>query len=135
MLVSAEGRAWEPEALTALADARDLTTVRRCLDVHDLLAVAATGTARAAVVAAPGADIDRDLVERLASQEVATLAVVPDHGSPAAAAQDVTARLLDIGVSAVLTESAVAARLAEGVRDAVSGRGERAAPSAPTEPS
>lgn len=122
VLVAAEGHAWEPEALAAVSSSGDLATVRRCLDLNDLLAVAATGTARAAVVASTGSALDRDLVERLAAHQVATVAVVPDHGSAASARDDETARLLDIGVAAVLAESEVDSRLAATLRDALSGQ-------------
>jgi MinD-like ATPase involved in chromosome partitioning or flagellar assembly len=119
VLVAAEGHSWEPEALAAVAGAADLTMLRRCLDLHDLLAVAATGTAQVAVLAGTGPGVDRDLVERLGAHQVATVAVVPDGGTAAAALADEVARLTGIGVAAVVTESEVADRLVATVRAAV----------------
>ena len=120
VLVAAEGHDWEPEALAALAAAGDLVTLRRCLDLTDLLAVAASDTAQVAVVAAtPG--LDRDLVERLATHQVVTVAVTtggpasPDHA-------DETDRLHRLGVATVLSDGEVSAQLVDRLRLAVSGR-------------
>lgn len=128
VLVAAEGHAWEPDALAALAAAPGLVTLRRCLDLHDLLAVASTGTAQVAVVASHGAGVDRDLVERLAALMVVTVAVVPEHGTAGATRDDEAARLAGIGVAAVVSDAQVADQLESQVRDALSGRRERQPP-------
>lgn len=128
VLVAAEGHIWEPEALAALSAAADLVTLRRCLDLHDLLAVAATETAQVAVVAAQGPGLDRDLVERLAAHRVLTIAVVPAGGTPGAAHEDELRRLTDIGVNAVLTDVEVGDRLPTRIRDVLSGRGNEPGP-------
>jgi MinD-like ATPase involved in chromosome partitioning or flagellar assembly len=123
VLLAAEGRSWEPDALSALSLAEGLVTLRRCLDLHDLLAVATTGTAQVAVVA-HGVGVDRDLVDRLAAHGVQVVAVLPDHDTRAAGREDEVARLVDIGVVAVVAESEVPGRLVPQVRDAVAGRAE-----------
>lgn len=120
VLVAAEGHEWEPDALVAISSAGDLVTLRRCLDLTDLLAVAASGTAHVAVVAAT-AGLDRDLVERLAAQQVATLAVVSAPAVPGAR-EDEAARLHGLGVAAVLDAGLVASLLADRIRSVVDGR-------------
>jgi MinD-like ATPase involved in chromosome partitioning or flagellar assembly len=121
VLVAAEGHPWETDALTAIGSAGDLMTLRRCLDLTDLLAVAAAGTAQVAVVAAT-AGLDRDLVERLAAHEVATVAVVAGPGAGPARWHDEAARLGALGVSSVLAPDEVATQLTDRVRLALSGR-------------
>jgi MinD-like ATPase involved in chromosome partitioning or flagellar assembly len=120
VLVAAEGHEWEPEALAAIGSAGDLVTLRRCLDLTDLLAVAASGTAQVAVVAAT-AGLDRDLVERLAAHQVATIAVVPAPGTPGAQ-DDEAARLHGLGVTAVLDAGRLASQLTDRLRAAIGGR-------------
>ena len=120
--MAAEGHGWETDALAALAAAPGLVTLRRCLDLDDLLAVASTRTAQVAVVDASGAGVDRDLVERLAALQVATVAVVPERGTAGTTVEDETARLTGIGVASVVTDARVSDRLESQVRDAVSGR-------------
>ncbi len=119
VLVAAEGQAWEPGALQAVAAAPDLVTVRRCLDINDLLAVAATGTAHVAVVAAPTPGIDRDLVDRLAADGVVVVAVVPQAGTPALSLRDLTLRLESIGVSGVLSGEVIDDQLVATVRESL----------------
>jgi Flp pilus assembly CpaE family ATPase len=66
VLIAAEGAAWETALVLGLesADAR-VNVVRRCVDVVDLLAVAISGQARAALVAAGLRRLDADAVDRL----------------------------------------------------------------------
>lgn len=57
---------WETELLTAVeAVGHDVTVVRRCVDLADLLATAATGMARAAVVSANLRRLDADAISRM----------------------------------------------------------------------
>ncbi len=119
VFVAAEGQPWEPAALDAVSAAPDLVTVRRCLDLNDLLAVAATGTGRVAVVAAPGPGVDRDLVERLDAEGVVVVAVVSRDGTPDSSLHDLTARLEAIGVRGVVTVEGVGEELAVAARGAM----------------
>ncbi|MDQ1679624.1 MAG: hypothetical protein QOI42_483 [Frankiaceae bacterium] len=72
-------------ALVAAFDRPSLgvTVVRRCVDVADLLAAAATGTARAAVVSSDLRRLDRDVLARLSAAGVAVVALAPagDEGA------------------------------------------------------
>jgi Flp pilus assembly CpaE family ATPase len=61
------GAAWESELVGALDRAdHGVTVVRRCVDVSELLAVAATGTGQAALLSAELRRLDGDAVARLA---------------------------------------------------------------------
>ncbi|MFT4188129.1 MAG: hypothetical protein QM621_06055 [Aeromicrobium sp.] len=59
LVVAAGGAAWEPAALAAVEGAEHLSLARRCVDVAELLAVARTGAASAALVdpGLPGLDL------------------------------------------------------------------------------
>ena len=77
VLSAAEGAAWEAGLVVALERGdHGVAVVRRCVDVVDLLAVAATGQARAALVAAELRRLDADAVDRLVASEVAPVGVV-----------------------------------------------------------
>ena len=77
VLTAVTGAAWESE-LVAELDRADLgvTVVGRCVDLPELLSVAATGTARAALLSADLGRLDRDAVARLASYGVASIGLV-----------------------------------------------------------
>src|SRR4051794_41525446 len=66
------GAAWESELVGALDRAdHGVTVVRRCVDVSELLAVAATGTGQAALLSAELRRLDGDAVARLEAAGVA----------------------------------------------------------------
>lgn len=76
----------EPELVRALSAAPGLTVARRCADVTELLAVAATGRGALAVISASHLGIDREVVERLhrAGAGVLGIASPEDAGRVAA---------------------------------------------------
>jgi Flp pilus assembly CpaE family ATPase len=77
VLSAADGAPWEAGLVVALErDDHGVAVVRRCVDVVDLLAVAATGQARAALVAAGLRRLDADAIDRLVASGVAPVAVV-----------------------------------------------------------
>ncbi|HEY2042686.1 MAG TPA: hypothetical protein VGH11_08420 [Jatrophihabitans sp.] len=80
--IAADGAAWEAELLSELeSGAFELSVARRCVDLVDLLAVAASGQAVAALVDARLRRLDVDAVERLRLAGVAVVGVVvPDAG-------------------------------------------------------
>lgn len=124
VLTAVTGAVWESELVGALAGAdHGLTVVRRCVDLADLLAVAATGTARAVLLSADLRRLDRDAVARLGAARVAVVGLV-DHG-------DTTAerRLTQLGVRHVLPAHAGAPAIALAVVAAVAelSQGERPA--------
>jgi len=78
VLTVVTGAAWEVELVAALErdGRRAMRVVRRCVDLTDLLATAATGIARAALLPADLPSLDRDAVARLTAAGVAVVALV-----------------------------------------------------------
>jgi hypothetical protein len=115
VLSAADGASWEERLLTAFdRGAEPVEIVRRCVDVVDLLAVAASGQGRAALVAATLRQFDIDAIERLGAAGVAVVGVAP-RGDDAA-----EERLRSVGVAHVVPDDAepgvVAAVLAQALR-------------------
>jgi MinD-like ATPase involved in chromosome partitioning or flagellar assembly len=111
------GAAWEPDLMGRLAGRPEITVVRRCVDLADLLATAGAGIARAALVADSLHRLDRDTVARLRRDGVAVVGLADP------AEDDRTARrLTSIGVERVLSATApvadVVAALTTAVADA-----------------
>lgn len=81
VLTAAAGAEWETNLVATLASgAHPIEVSRRCVDVVDLLAIAATGQGRVALVAAGLRDFDGDAVDRLRACGVVPIAVVDrDH--------------------------------------------------------
>lgn len=94
-----------------------VSVVRRCVDLADLLAAAASGTARAVVLSADLRRLDRDALARLATAGVAVVGLV------AAGDEEADRRLRQLGVRHVLAadagpqaiSSAITTAVAEGV--------------------
>lgn len=85
VLVVGSGAAWEPGALTALASRPDVTVLKRCVDVNDLLAAATLGQADLAVVGLDAPGLDAAAVEHLRRHRVRVVGVVDPAASPDAA--------------------------------------------------
>ncbi|MGY1740745.1 MULTISPECIES: AAA family ATPase [unclassified Blastococcus] len=110
------GAAWE-SALVGALDRADhgVTVVRRCVDVSELLAAAATGTGHAALLSADLRRLDGDAIARLAAAGVAVVGLVEPGDERAAA------RLQALGVLRVLPADAAPEEIAQALRDAVAG--------------
>jgi MinD-like ATPase involved in chromosome partitioning or flagellar assembly len=80
LLVAVGTVGFEADLLTAAAGP-GLHVVRRCVDVADLLAVAASRQATAALVSAGLPGLDSDVVARLHDEEVAVVGVVDGSGT------------------------------------------------------
>ena len=76
LLVLAGGAGWESGALARLQGRRDIVVLRRCVDVDDLLAAAASGQADVAVVGLDADGLDRPAVDHLLHHGVRPVAVV-----------------------------------------------------------
>jgi Flp pilus assembly CpaE family ATPase len=77
VLSAADGAGWEERLVTAFEDgAHQVAIVRRCVDIVDLLAVAASGQGRVALVAAGLRRLDAAAVERLSAAGVVAVGVV-----------------------------------------------------------
>lgn len=110
------GAAWESELVGALDRAdHGVTVVRRCVDVSELLAVAATGTGQAALLSAELRRLDSDAVARLEAAGVAVVGLVEPGDERAAA------RLRQLGVREVLPADAEPEAIAQALREAVAG--------------
>ncbi len=137
VLTAVSDGAWEARLVTDLRRASlGAIVVRRCVDLADLLAVAATGVARVAVVSGDLRRLDRDALARLGLAGVAVIGVVSaEHGS---ADQEAERRLRQLGVADVVPTTAEAPRVAAAILAAAmrkpSGSGGFAAPGAPAEP-
>jgi len=114
VLTAVSDAVWEQRLVAAL-ERGDLgvAVVRRCVDVADLLATAATGQARATLLSADLRRLDRDALTRLA---VAGVAVV---GLVAPGDEDAERRLRQLGVSHVQSADASAEAISAAVIEAV----------------
>jgi Flp pilus assembly CpaE family ATPase len=110
------GAAWESELVGALDRAdHGVTVVRRCVDVSELLAAAATGTGQAALLSAELRRLDGDAVARLNAAGVAVVGLVEPGDDRAAE------RLRQLGVPRVLPADAEPELIAQALREAVDG--------------
>lgn len=117
VLTAAGGAAWATDLVSALEGGDfGVTIARRCVDVVELLSVAAARQGRAALVSASLRHLDADAVDRLVAAEVAPVGVVPRGDS---GAED---RLRALGIEHLVPSDAdpavVASVLVEAVRDA-----------------
>ncbi|MDO7868945.1 AAA family ATPase [Nocardioides jiangxiensis] len=101
VLVVGSGADWEPAALAALDSAPGVVVLRRCMDVTDLLAHAAAGDARVAVVAAEAPGLDQDAITRLRRDLVEPVVVLADGRV------DIVDRALRAGVRHLVTAADV----------------------------
>ena len=114
VLTAVSDAVWE-ERLVAALSRGDLgvAVVRRCVDLADLLATAATGQARAVLLSADLRRLDREALTRLAVAGVAVVGLVPPGD------EDAERRLRQLGVTAVLPSDASAEAISAAVVDAV----------------
>lgn len=110
VLLAVTGAPYEDDLVAGLERAPSgLVVVRRCVDLADLLATAATGTARAALVDAGLRRLDTESLHRLATARVAVVGVVApgdDAGER---------RLRQLGVDEVVRADAGTAAMAQAV--------------------
>lgn len=78
--LAACGAAWEAAALAEIDRSPGIELVRRCVDVADLLATAATHRLDGALVSVVAPGLDAGVVERLAERGVEAVAVEADGG-------------------------------------------------------
>ncbi|MFC6694864.1 AAA family ATPase [Nocardioides daphniae] len=100
MLVLASGAAWESDALDRLREASGIVVLKRCVDVDDLLASAATQQADVAVVSSDAPGLDGSTVQALRRHGVGVVAVTGTH-----LREDAEARLARVGVLAAVPET------------------------------
>jgi Flp pilus assembly CpaE family ATPase len=113
VLTAAGGEAWETGLVAALDGGQfGVDVARRCVDVVELLAVAATGQGRAALLAASLRRLDADAVDRLLAAGVAPVGVVRRGDT---AAED---RLRALGIAHLVPDDAEPAVVASVLLDA-----------------
>lgn len=115
VLTAVTNTEWEAELVAAL-DGTELgvIVVRRCVDVADLLATAATGTAKAVVLSADLRRLDREVLARLNTSGVAVVGLVEPGDDYA------EGRLHQLGVDHVLPANAPPASVASALAVAAS---------------
>jgi len=119
VLTAVTGARWEADLVGELDRAdHGVTVVRRCVDLAELLAAAAAGTARAALLSAELRRLDRDAVTRLSAAGIAVVGLF-DPGDGVA-----ENRLRELGVGQVLPADAGADLIAAALRSAAEGLGE-----------
>ena len=124
VLCAADGASWEAALLGELEQGEyGVSVVRRCVDIVDLLAVAAAGQGRAALVAARLRRLDADAVDRLVASEVIPIGVV------ARGDEQTEQRLRAMGIAFLVPEDAPASVVASVLTEAVAAAG--AAPVSP----
>jgi MinD-like ATPase involved in chromosome partitioning or flagellar assembly len=113
VLTAVTGR-WESLLVSGLERERSrVEVVRRCADLADLLATAATGQARAVVLSADLRQLDGESLRLLRSDGCAVVALVEPGDEPA------ERRLRQLGVDQVLPADATAAAVAGALEAAV----------------
>ncbi|SFB77106.1 MinD-like ATPase involved in chromosome partitioning or flagellar assembly [Nocardioides terrae] len=103
VLLAAAGAGWEPAALGVLERSPGVVVLKRCVDLDDLLAAAASGQADAAVVAADLPGLDATAADQLRRLGVRPIAVVP----AAAAGDAARARAARAGLGQLVGEDAL----------------------------
>jgi Flp pilus assembly CpaE family ATPase len=120
---------WEAGLVSAFEHSEhNITVVRRCVDLADLLATAATGTARAVLLSADLRRLDRDALARLAAAHIAVVGLVPPGD------ENADRRLRQLGVRFVLPADAAPAVISAAVADAVASLDGTAEPVALADP-
>ena len=79
VVLAAAGAGWEAAVIGEIEASRSLRLVRRCVDVADLLAVAQTDVASAALVSTDLAGLDADTVYRLERAGIRVAAIEADE--------------------------------------------------------
>lgn len=114
VLTAVSDTAWESRLVAAL-ERGDLgvRVVRRCVDLADLLATAATGQARAVLLSADLRRLDRDALTRLSVAGVAVVGLVPPGDEQA------ERRLRQLGIQGVLPSDVSPETISAAVIEAV----------------
>ena len=118
VLTAVSDARWEAQLVAALTQGDlGVSVVRRCVDLADLLATAATGSASAALLSADLRRLDRDALARLSLAGVAVVGLVPPGD------EDAERRLRQLGVLHVLPSDSTPEELSAAVLQAVDDTG------------
>ncbi|MEO5833430.1 MAG: chromosome partitioning protein, partial [Nakamurella sp.] len=130
VVTAGSGQSWEAELVTTLErPGAPMTVVRRCADIGEVLATAATGRARIAVVDGSLRRFDTEAVQRLRSAGVVVVGVFTSGDVRS------RARLERLGVTALVGDSDGPEAVLTVARQAVAaGGGRTSAAGAPADP-
>ncbi len=110
VLTAVTDAGWEADLVAALGRIdTGIHVARRCVDLPDLLAIAATGVARVALVAADLRGLDGEALTRLTASRVRVVVLVNPGDDPA------ERRMRQLGLAAVLPATASPAEIAAAV--------------------
>ncbi|TDW15067.1 AAA family ATPase [Kribbella kalugense] len=117
VLLAVTGASWEAEVVRRAERAPGIRVVRRCVDVADVMAAAASGQARAVLLADVLARLSSDVVAALHARGIAVLALVDpaETGAPLGTEE----RLSRMGIERILPADVSPADLARAVTDAI----------------
>ena len=116
VLTAVSDAVWEAQLVAALSRGDlGVAVVRRCVDLADLLATAATGQAQAVLLSADLRRLDRDALGRLSVAGLAVVGLVPPGD------EEAERRLRQLGVQHVLPSDTTPEDLSAAVLQAVSG--------------
>lgn len=117
VLLAVTGAPWEAEVVRRAEQAPGIRVVRRCVDIADLLGAAASGQARAVLIAEDLPRLTTDAIAALHARQIAVVALVDpaDTGDPSGGEH----RLSRMGIERVLPADVGAEDLARTVTEAV----------------
>jgi MinD-like ATPase involved in chromosome partitioning or flagellar assembly len=117
VLLAVTGAPWEADVVRRAERANGIRVVRRCVDIADVMAAAASGQARAVVLAEDLPRLTSDAVAALHARHIAVVALVDpsDNGEPSGAED----RLSRMGIERILPADVSADDLGRAVIDAV----------------
>jgi Flp pilus assembly CpaE family ATPase len=117
VLLAVTGAPWEAEVVRRAEQAAGIRVVRRCVDIADVLGAAASGQARAVLLAEDLPRLTTDAVAALHARRIAVVALVDpaDSGDPTGGED----RLSRMGIERILPADVGADDLARAITDAV----------------
>ncbi|HEY0691708.1 MAG TPA: P-loop NTPase [Kribbella sp.] len=117
VLLAVTGAPWEAEVVRRAEQAPGIRVVRRCVDIADVLGAAASGQARAVLLAEDLPRLTTDAIAALHARRIAVVALVDpaDSGEPTGGED----RLSRMGIERILPADVGAEDLARAITDAV----------------
>lgn len=117
VLLAVTGAPWEADVVRRAERAPGIRVVRRCVDIADVMAAAASGQARAVLLAEDLPRVTSDAVAALHARRIAVVALVDpsDNGEPAGGED----RLSRMGIERILPADVSAEDLGRAITDAV----------------
>ncbi|WP_344174755.1 AAA family ATPase [Kribbella lupini] len=117
VLLAVTGAPWEADVVRRAEHAPGIRIARRCVDIADVMAAAASGQARAVLLAEDLPRLTSDAVAALHARRIVVLALVDpsDNGSPSGAED----RLARMGIERILPADVSGEDLGRAITDAV----------------